>query len=154
MNDQNDTPPAEPTEEDLATQRAIDEEELELAEIDAAQAAEDEAGPVKLPSRLSALEQAGAQAYLQQILGLGQTAQATPLEAIDAVLAIVEHDQAEARIKNAPPEMLIQFDAQIDIIKAVRKLNRDLHASITRLEARAKLMQPGVVPAHQNGGPS
>ena len=62
MNDQNDSQPAEPTEEDLAMQRAIDEEELDLAEIDA----EENSDPVKLPATLSALEQAGAQAYLQK----------------------------------------------------------------------------------------
>lgn len=112
------------------------------AEKDAVEASE----KFELKGDLNVLEAHGAQALAMQILNVGQVAQQFgPIE-FDAVLVVLEKNLASAKLQGAPAEALIGIEAQIEVVKAVRHLNRHLHKVNTSLQARAKLTMPGAMP--------
>lgn len=113
-----------------------------LAKAGEPEEAESTVQPFVLDGDLNLLEVAGAQSFAESILSAGRVAQSFSIEVFDAVVQVMEKNHASARAQNAPEQVLLAIEAQIEVVKAVRHMNRHLHKVNQSLEARARILQP------------
>lgn len=125
------------------TDQTIDQLDAEL-EQNEVPVGDDDTDRPEVKSELSMLEQIAMQSIVPQMLNIANAAQQLSVELYDLVIAQLEADQRRGKLTGAlNPDQLLAIDGQIMVVKAVRKLNRQLHEVGTTMEARAAITNIG-----------